>query len=127
MSRLLGRSISSVQDDRVETARSAAAQWDQVVVLKGAHTVVANSNQAVRVSPFANPGLASGGTGDVLTGIIASLMAQGLSADLAASCGVYLHGQAGANAALDLGDAGLTATDLVRRLPQTIGLLRHAS
>ena len=127
MANLAGTPTSEIQGNRIGAARKWADYWKVGVVLKGAHTVVANSNQAVRVSPFANPGLASGGTGDVLTGIIASLMAQGLSADLAASCGVYLHGQAGANAALDLGDAGLTATDLVRRLPQTIGLLRHAS
>ena len=127
MANLVGAPTSEIQRDRIGAARKWADYWKVGLVLKGAHTVVAHPNQAVRVSPFANPGLASGGTGDVLTGIIAGLMAQGLSADLAASCGVYLHGQAGAYAVLDVGEAGLTATDLVQRLPQTIGRLRHAS
>ena len=131
MATLVGAPTSEIQRDRIGAARKWADYWKVGLVLKGAHTVVAHPSQAVRVSPFANPGLASGGTGDVLTGIIASLMAQGLSADLAASCGVYLHGQAGADAVLDVGEAGLTATDLVQRLPQTIGRLieqlRHAS
>ena len=127
MATLAGTPTSEIQRDRIAAARKWADYWKVGLVLKGAHTVVARSNQAVRVSPFANPGLASGGTGDVLTGIIGGLMAQGLSVDLAAACGVYLHGQAGANAALDVGEAGLTATDLVQRLPQTIGQLRHVN
>ena len=127
MATLVGTPTSEIQRDRIGAAREWANCWKVGLVLKGAHTVVAHSDQAVRVSPFANPGLASGGTGDVLTGIIAGLMAQGLSADLAASCGVYLHGQSGAWAALDLGEAGFTATDLVQRLPQTTGRLRQDS
>ena len=126
MANLVGTPTSEIQRDRIGAARKWADYWKVGLVLKGAHTVVAHPDQAVRVSSFANPGLASGGTGDVLTGILAGLMAQGLTADLAASCGVYLHGQAGAYAVLDLGEAGLTATDLVQRLPQTIGRLRHA-
>ena len=126
MANLVGTPTSEVQQDRIGVARKWADYWKVGLVLKGAHTVVAHPSQAVRVSPFANPGLASGGTGDVLTGIMASLMAQGLSADLAAGCGVYLHGQAGAYAVTDVGEAGLTATDLVQRLPQTIGRLRNS-
>ena len=130
MATLAGTPTSEIQRDRIGAAQKWADYWKVGLVLKGAHTVVTHPNQAVRVSPFANPGLASGGTGDVLTGIVAGLMAQGLSAALAASCGVYLHGQAGASAVLDVGEAGLTATDLVQRLPQTLGRLigqvRHA-
>ena len=128
MATLAGAPTSEIQRDRIGAARKWAEYWKVGLVLKGAHTVVAQYNQpAVRVSPFANPGLASGGTGDVLTGIIAGLLAQGLAADLAASCGVYLHGQAGADTALDVGEAGLTATDLAQELPQTMGRLRNAS
>ena len=129
MATLTGAQTSEIQRDRVGAARKWADYWKVNLVLKGAHTVVAHPSQAVRVSPFANPGLASGGTGDVLTGIIAGLLAQGLSANLAASCGVYLHGQAGADAVLEVGEAGLTATDLIQSLPQTagrlLGQLRH--
>ncbi len=123
MATLTGAQTSEIQRNRAGAARKWADYWKVNLVLKGAHTVVAHPSQAVRVSPFANPGLASGGTGDVLTGIIAGLMAQGLSANLAASCGVYLHGQAGADAVLEVGEAGLTATDLIQRLPQTAGRL----
>ena len=124
MATLTDATTAEIQRDRIGSARKWAESWKVGLVLKGAHTVVAHPNQVVRVSPFVNPGLASGGTGDVLTGIIAGLMAQGLSPDLAASCGVYLHGQAGADAAGEIGVAGLTATDLVKKLPQTIGALR---
>ena len=126
MATLVGIPTSEVQRDRIGVARKWADYWKVGLVLKGAHTVVAHPSQAVRVSPFANPGLASGGTGDVLTGILASLMAQGLSASLAAGCGVYLHGQAGVYAVEGVGEAGLTATDLVQRLPQTIERLRNS-
>ena len=90
------------------------------VTLKGAYTVVAEPSGIVRVSPFANPGLASGGTGDVLSGIIVGLMAQGLDPGRAAACGVYLHGLAGENAVQSSGNAGTTASDLVDLLPGTI-------
>ena len=126
MATLVGAPTFEIQRDRNGAARKWADYWKVGLVLKGAHTVVAHPDESVRISPFANPGLASGGTGDVLTGIIASLMAQGLSASLAASCGVYLHGQAGADTVREMGEAGLTATDLVRRLPQTLGRLRPA-
>ena len=76
------------------------------------------------VSLFAIPAMSSGGSGDVLTGIIASLISQGLSGSLAASCGVYMHGQAGASAADQLGDTGLTATDITNELPKIIKSLR---
>ena len=127
MATLTGAPTAEIQRDRIGAARKWADYWKVALVLKGAHTAVAHLDQAVRVSPFANPGLASGGTGDVLTGIIAALMAQGLSGGLAASCGVYLHGQAGAGAVLDVGEAGLTATDLIQQLPQTMGRLRGQS
>jgi NAD(P)H-hydrate epimerase len=103
-----------VADDaaRVRAAAAAAASWGQVIVLKGARTVVAEPGGGVGVAPFENPALASGGTGDVLSGTIGSLLAQGLDPFAAARLGVYLHGLAGEAVRARFGDAGLLASDL---------------
>jgi NAD(P)H-hydrate epimerase len=105
---------------RAEAARDAAATWGQVVVLKGARTVIAAPDGSVSVAPFENPALASGGTGDVLSGAIGSLLAQGLEPYAAARLGVYLHGLAGDAVRERLGDAGLLASDL----PDAIAIAR---
>ena len=112
-----------VDDDaaRAAAARASAAAWSQVVVLKGARTVVAGPDGRVSVAPFSNPALASGGTGDVLSGAIGALLAQGLAPFEAASLGVYLHGLAGEAVRERLGDAGLLASDL----PIEIAHARH--
>ncbi|MBI2777403.1 MAG: NAD(P)H-hydrate dehydratase [Chloroflexi bacterium] len=102
---------------RVTAARSAATAWQQVVVLKGARTVIADPDGTVAVAPFENPALASGGTGDVLAGIIGALLAQGLRPPDAARLGVYLHGMAGDAVRDRLGDAGLLASDLPDAIP----------
>ena len=127
MSTLTGRSTAEVQRDRVQSARSWAAKWGVTVVLKGANTVVAQPGGTVRVSPFANPGLASGGTGDVLTGTIGGLLAQGLAPHDAAGCAVYLHARAGAKAVERRGNTGTVASDLIDLLPETIDQLRRGS
>ncbi len=134
MATLTGLSTPEVQRDRVSVARHWAAHWHAVVVLKGAFTAVAepsvpstNGEQnegMVRLSPFANPGLASGGTGDVLTGIVGSLLAQGMNPFDAASCGVYLHGQAAKTITSGQGPTGLLASEVAEALPQTIDSLR---
>ncbi len=126
MATLTRSSIPEVQRDRIATARRWAAEWGVSVVLKGAGTIVAHSGGLAQVSPFANPGLASGGTGDVLTGVIAGLMAQGLEPGLAAACGVFLHGQAGAAVTQRRGDAGTIASDLVDIFPETLRGLKEA-
>jgi NAD(P)H-hydrate epimerase len=112
-----------VTDDaaRATAARSAAEAWHQVVVLKGARTVVAAPDGALAVAPFENPALATGGTGDVLAGAIGSLLAQGLPAFDAARVGVYLHGLAGDAVRERLGDAGLLASDL----PEPLAVARR--
>ncbi|TDA66958.1 MAG: NAD(P)H-hydrate dehydratase [Clostridia bacterium] len=117
MSRLLGVPVARVQEDRLAVAQAAAQQWQVTVVLKGARTVIATPKGHIYVNPTGNPGMATGGSGDVLTGIIAALLAQGLPAEEAAACGVYLHGLAGDLAGQDLGMAGLTATSLIEYLP----------
>ena len=124
MATLTGTSIAEVQKDRVDCARRWAAHWGVAVALKGALTVIADPGGLVRISPFANPGLASGGTGDVLTGVIAGLMAQGLSPFDAACCGVFLHGLAAETVVRERGNTGVLASDLVERLPFTINSLR---
>ncbi len=125
MARLVGISIDKVQSDRVGIAKRLAAQWHKTIVLKGAYTVIANPDGQCKISPVANPGLASAGTGDVLTGAIAGLLAQGLSLFDAAACGVYLHGKAGEMVRARLGDAGMLATDLLPELPLVIKQLKE--
>ncbi len=124
MSRLAGLAIDEVQSDRPGVARKFAAAWGKTVVLKGAYTVIAAPDGRCRVSPFANPGLASAGTGDVLSGCIAGLAAQGLPLFEAASLGVYLHGLAGEMVRDALGDAGMLASDLLPVLPLAIKKLK---
>ena len=134
MATLTGLPATDVQRDRVAIARRWAGQWQAVVVLKGAFTAIAEpvapsigeeqGEGLVRLSPFANPGLASGGTGDVLTGIIGSLLAQGMNPFDAASCGVYLHGQAAETITAGQGPTGLLASQVADALPRAIkGLL----
>ncbi|HID88113.1 MAG TPA: NAD(P)H-hydrate dehydratase [Anaerolineae bacterium] len=118
MARLMKCSTREVQGDRVEVARRQAAAWGHVVVLKGAYTVVAAPDGRVVLEPFANPGLATGGTGDVLAGVVVALRAQGLPPFEAAVAGAYLHGLAGEMARADLGEAGMAAGDLLRYLPR---------
>ena len=125
MSRLCGLSIDEIQSDRVNITRRFAAEWHQIIVLKGAYTVIAATDGRCRISPFANPGLASAGTGDVLAGVIAGLAAQGLSPFDAASLGVYLHGRAGEMVKEKLGDTGMTASDLLPALPLTVKGLKN--
>ena len=107
------------EDDgaRVRSAAAAAAEWRQVVVLKGANTVIAAPDGAVSIAPFENPAMASGGTGDVLAGTIGALLAQGMAPYDAARLGVYLHGLAGDAVRERIGDAGLLASDLTEALP----------
>lgn len=117
MARLLGKSVAEVQADRVGLATRASLNWGSVVVLKGAHTVVAAPEGQVFINPTGNPGLASGGTGDVLAGLIAGLLAQGLTPVQSAVAGVYAHGRAADRLAAARGMAGLVAGDLLWELP----------
>ncbi|MBI2850980.1 MAG: NAD(P)H-hydrate dehydratase [Chloroflexi bacterium] len=125
MSRLTGLSVEKVQSARAGIARKMAQKWHKTVVLKGANTIVAASDGKTMISPFANPGLASAGTGDVLSGVIAGLLAQGLTLTHAAACGVYLHGTAGEMVSEKIGDAGMIASDLLPVLPLAIKRLKE--
>lgn len=117
MARLSGLSLADIQADRVEVARSFAKKWGLVLVLKGARTVVAGPDGTIFVNPTGNPGMATGGTGDVLAGMIGSLLAQGLGLIEASAAAVFLHGLAGDLGIIDLGTAGLVAGDVVDYLP----------
>jgi NAD(P)H-hydrate epimerase len=116
-SRLLGVQIAAVQADRENQAVRFAAQRGVVVVLKGHQTIVTDGKRVFR-NYTGNPGMATGGTGDVLTGLIAALIAQKLDAFAAAQLGVYLHGLAGDLARDAVGEVSLTATDVLALLPR---------
>lgn len=126
LARLLHCSIEEVQADRIASARASAKRWDVVVVLKGAYTVVASPDGRSCLSPFANPALASGGTGDVLAGVIGALLAQELPPYEAAVAGVHVHASAGERVREQTGDAGLLASDLLPELPRVIKALRES-
>ncbi len=127
MSRLAGITIEEVQSNRIGIAQKMAQEWHKTIVLKGAYTVLATPDGQVRISPVANPGLASAGTGDILTGVIAGLLAQGLNSSEAAACGVHLHAEAGEMVKGELGDAGMIASDLLPALPLVIKQLKEKS
>ncbi len=124
MARLIGCETKEVQADRLGCATQMAAKWGHVVVLKGAHTVVAAPDGRVTVLPFANPAMATAGSGDVLAGAIVGMRAQGLASFEAALAGAYLHGLAGELARESLGDAGVVAGDMAAMLPLAIQRLR---
>ena len=117
MGRLLGCSTEEVQADREGAAEKAARLTKAIVVLKGAGTIVTQEGKALHVNMTGNPGMASGGMGDVLSGIIGGLLAQGISPFEAACAGVFLHGRAGDNAMWRQSQASLKAGDLVEELP----------
>lgn len=121
MQTMTGAAIEDIQADRVGTAEKWAERWGTVVVLKGAHSVVADPGGGTSVLPFATPALARAGTGDVLAGAIVGLLAQGVEAYPAAVLGGYLHGRAGVLAALDIGSAAaVVAGDVAGALAEAL-------
>ena len=109
MARLTGLSVEEINRDRINIAAKYAKEWQAVVVLKGAPTVIGCPDGSIYVNSTGSSALATGGSGDVLTGIIAALAAQGISLQEAAICGVYLHGLAGS---LACGSVGLAAGEI---------------
>jgi holo-[acyl-carrier-protein] synthase len=122
--RLAGLDVPTVQADREGVARRYAAEWKKIVVLKGARTVIAAPDGRVTVNDAATAALASGGTGDVLAGLIAGLLAQGLSSFEAAVTGVHIHGLAGLQLEQEVGRAGVLASDLLAAIPRVMERLR---
>lgn len=127
MARLLNITNAEVQANRLARARSFAQQHSCFLVLKGANTVVAAPDGRAWINSTGNPGMASGGMGDVLTGIISGLLAQGYTPEEACCLGVFLHGHAGDMAAEEKGEAGILARDVIERLPNGLHALRHAA
>jgi NAD(P)H-hydrate epimerase len=120
MARLMGTTAADVQKDRIRCARDFSKKYNVHVVLKGAGTIIAHPDGKVFINPTGNPGMASGGMGDVLTGIIAGFMTQGHSPEFAAHAGVYLHGAAADFLAKNTGPFGYLATDVMNALPEMI-------
>jgi ADP-dependent NAD(P)H-hydrate dehydratase / NAD(P)H-hydrate epimerase len=118
MGRLLGLPVAEIQRDRITIARDFARAHRVFLVLKGAVSVIATPDGTVRLNPTGNPGMASGGTGDVLTGITGAFLARGLSAGDALASAVYLHGLAGDVAAERMGEESLVARDVIAALPE---------
>ena len=120
MARLVSMTTEEVQASRIEIARNFASAHHVYVVLKGHRTLIATPDEKVFINPTGNPGMATGGTGDVLTGMIAAWLAQLLDAEAACKLAVYLHGMAGDLAAADEGEAALTSADLAAHLGDAV-------
>ena len=118
MARLMKTSISEIQAHRVEFAKKLSSQYDVIVVLKGEGTVIASPDGCVFLNPTGNPGMATGGSGDVLAGMIASFLAQGEDPYFSAVAGTYLHGLAGDICSKNLSQRAMLPTDLIERLPE---------
>jgi NAD(P)H-hydrate epimerase len=119
MARLLNSSTKSVQEDRVKTAQDAARRWNAYVILKGSHTIIAGPDGKIFINTSGNPGLAKGGSGDVLTGVLAALTAQLKTDDWTRilALGVYLHGKAAEFATKNTDESGLLATEVAAAVP----------
>jgi NAD(P)H-hydrate epimerase len=127
MSRLTRLTIAEIQADRIEVARRFAGEHELIVVLKGHRTLIVSPNGDVWANPTGNPGMATGGTGDVLTGMVAGLIAQHPQrAFEATALAVYLHGLSGDLAREEVGENSLVATDLVHSLPKAFAEARKS-
>lgn len=128
MARLVGRSVAEVQKDRLGIARQFAREHELIVVLKGHRTLVVQPDGEVWVNTTGNPGMATGGTGDILTGMVAAMIAQNPKDPMMAVCAaVHLHGLAGDVMSEILGEHSLVATDLLRGLPDAFERARHGA
>jgi len=125
MARLLNCSIQSLMGERLEIARDFAVSSGVTLVLKGAGTVVAGPGGEVSINASGNPGMATGGSGDVLSGVIGAFCMQGMSPEDAARSGVFVHGDAGDSAAAAKGERGMIASDIVDCLPGAMERLVH--
>ncbi len=118
MGRLIKLSVAEVQSDRFQTVRSAIARYGHTILLKGSYSIVGEEEQPLMVNHTGNAGLASAGMGDVLSGVVATLLAQDLPGYYAASCGMYWHGFAGDVCATEIGPIGFSAIEVANALPK---------
>ena len=126
MSRMTRISVKEIQNNRLEIAKEFSVKWDQILVLKGANTVVALPNGESWVSDIVTPSLSSAGTGDVLAGLISGLIAQGLDTKDATISGVYIHGVVGEIMGKKIGDSGTLASDLLSEIPLVMSEIRNS-
>ncbi|MCP4045802.1 MAG: NAD(P)H-hydrate dehydratase, partial [Gammaproteobacteria bacterium] len=122
--RLLDCKVSEIQKDRVQSATAIAKRFNASVVLKGCGTIVVDSSDEYAICPYGNPGMATAGSGDVLTGIIVALLGQGLSCIDAAKAGVLAHAMAGDLAAEQIGEVSLIAGDIINCLSDVWSLVK---
>jgi len=127
MARLTGRSVADIESDRLASARNFAQQHNVYLLLKGARTVIAAPDGELAMNASGNPGMATGGCGDVLTGVITALVAQGYEPFAACCLGAFIHGLAGDMVAAEKGEIGMNATDIQEMLPLAIRSLSLAS
>jgi len=127
LARLLGTRVDEVQRGRIEVTREVATRYRVYIVLKGARSVIGLPDGRVFVNPTGNPGMASGGTGDVLTGVLGAFLARGLDPEAAMLSSVYLHGSAGDVAAERVGEESLVARDVIAALPEAFKRLSGSS
>ena len=123
MARMLGTTIEAVQADRIEVTRTFAREHGVAIALKGAHTVIGGPDGHVAINPTGNPGMAKGGSGDVLTGIVGALLAREIEPAAALRAGCYLHGLAGDVAARERGEYAMLASDIIESLPAALRAL----
>ncbi len=116
MARLCGCSVKEIEASRIEKAKNFAMNYGCILVLKGANSIVAFPNGEIHINNNGNPGMATGGSGDVLSGILVSLLAQGMSPELAATSAVFLHGEAGDKATARKGERGVLPSDIIEEL-----------
>jgi len=124
MARITKMEISEINKNKVEVLQETAKELDAIIVLKGAHTLIGYPDETVYINLSGNPGMATAGSGDVLTGTIAAMFGLGLALLDAVRMGVFTHGFAGDLAAKDKGEDGITAQDIMDYLPETMKLYR---
>jgi NAD(P)H-hydrate epimerase len=127
MARLTGKSVAMVEADRIFVSRDVAMTYDVYVILKGARTIIASPEGEVSINGSGNPGMATGGMGDVLVGILAAFLAQGYSPYTACQLGVYAHGYAADLVSQEKGEIGISAVDVQERIPYALKELLSAA
>lgn len=124
MARLSGLSVQDIQSDRIKVAKEYSKKWSQTIILKGAETIVSSSKGEVYINPFSIPALATAGSGDVLAGMVAGFIGQGLNNLDASIVSAYIHAYAGEVLQNEAGDSGVIASDILNLLPHVISNLK---
>jgi NAD(P)H-hydrate epimerase len=118
--------VSKVNRDKINVLQKTARELNAIVVLKGAHSLIGYPDEAVYINTSGNPGMATAGSGDALTGAIAAMYGMGLPVGEAVRVGVFMHGLSGDLAAIEIGEDGITAQDIVDYLPRALKYYRES-